>query len=246
MARCFAFIVIALVAACARAQDPLSYHGGSILAMAGKECVTLIVDKRLGQGNNLVGDEACRALVCGPRSLLALRGLQGDVQTLLEDVDARLRLRRIEEGPDAMADPSAVASLVSILLYGGRVEAGKPGYMVEPVIAGLRGDGTPYLCCQDGLGSKLESPTFVVAGTAATALYGACEALYEPDLDADALTDLALAATASGLDRDSLSGRDVLVYRVTRDGTTKEARTLGPAPGLVPRNKGLAPKPLNW
>ena len=33
------------------ASDPLTYHGGSILAMAGKKSVALVLDKRLGQGN---------------------------------------------------------------------------------------------------------------------------------------------------------------------------------------------------
>lgn len=226
------------------ASDPLSYHGGSILAMAGRDSVTLVLDKRLGQGNTLVGDEACRALKCGPAAVLALRGLQGDVQTLLEDVDAKLRLRRIEEGDGAMADPRSVAALVSVLLYGGRIEAGKPGYLVEPVVAGLRGDGAPYLCAQDGLGARLESSTFVVAGTAATSLYGACEAIYEPDLDADALTEAALAAMAAGLDRDCLSGRDVMVHRITPAGATVEARTLSPAPGFKRKPRALGPTPF--
>ena len=111
-------------------------------------------------------------LDCGPTSVLALRGLHGDVQTMLEDVDAKLRLRRIEDGPRFSADPRKVASLVSILLYGGRSRGGKPGYLVEPVICGLGPSGEPYLCAQDGLGAKLESSTFVVAGTAATSLSG--------------------------------------------------------------------------
>ena len=76
-------------------------------------------------------------LRCAPRALLALRGLQGDVQTLLEDVSARLELRRLEEGPDAMGDPKSLAALLSIMLYGGRLQGGGPGYVVEPVVCGL-------------------------------------------------------------------------------------------------------------
>ena len=49
------------------------------------------------------------------------------VQTLLEDVAARLRLRRLEEGDAAMRDPAALAALVSVLLYGGRARGGGPG-----------------------------------------------------------------------------------------------------------------------
>ena len=165
-------------------------------------------------------------LRCAPRALLALRGLQGDVQTLLEDVSARLELRRLEEGPDAMGDPKSLAALLSIMLYGGRLQGGGPGYVVEPVVCGLRRDGAPYLCAQDGLGAKLESATFVVAGTAATSLYGSCEALYTPDLAEDDLLDAALAAMAAGLDRDCMSGRNVVVHVLSPAGHATFERTL--------------------
>ena len=143
----------------------------------------LVLDKRIGAGNNLIGDECCRVLEASKRSLLAVRGIQGDVQSLLEDVAARLRLRRLEEGDDACQEPKTLASLVSVMLYGQRARGGAPGYSVEPVIAGLDKDGEPYLCAQDGLGAKMTSRTFVVAGTAAQSLYGSCEALYKPDLE---------------------------------------------------------------
>ena len=45
--RCALAVALAVVSA----SDPLSYHGGSVLAMAGKDSVALVLDKRLGQGN---------------------------------------------------------------------------------------------------------------------------------------------------------------------------------------------------
>ena len=92
---------IAALAQLTYASDPLSYHGGSILALAGRDAAVLVLDKRIGAGNNLIGDECCRVLEASKRALLAVRGIQGDVQSLLEDVAARLRLRRLEEGDDA-------------------------------------------------------------------------------------------------------------------------------------------------
>ena len=94
--RTTALVALASIAA---ASDPLSYHGGSILAMAGKDSVALVLDRRLGAGNNLIGDEAQRVLEAGPRSLLAVRGLQGDVQTLLEDVARPASSARVASTP---------------------------------------------------------------------------------------------------------------------------------------------------
>ena len=218
---------IAALAQLAYTSDPLSYHGGSILAMAGKDSAVLVLDKRIGAGNNLIGDECCRVLEASKRSLLAVRGIQGDVQSLLEDVAARLRLRRLEEGDDACQEPKTLASLVSVMLYGQRARGGAPGYSVEPVIAGLDANGEPYLCAQDGLGAKMTSRTFVVAGTAAQSLYGSCEALYKPDLAEADLVEAACGAMAAGLDRDCLAGRDVAVHVVSSTGVRREDRRLG-------------------
>lgn len=222
-----AVAALAALASLAYASDPLSYHGGSILAMAGKDAAVLVLDKRIGAGNNLVGDECCRVLEAGPRSLLAVRGIQGDVQSLLEDVAARLRLRRLEEGDQAAREPKTLASLVSVMLYGQRAKGGAPGYAVEPVICGIDRDGAPYLCAQDGLGARMTSQTFVVAGTASQSLYGSCEALYRPDLATDELVEAACGAMSAGLDRDCLAGRDVSVHVVTCDGVRREDRRLG-------------------
>ena len=143
-------VAAALALAIAHASDPLSYHGGSVLAMAGKKSVALVLDKRLGQGNALVGDEACRVLECGPRAVLALRGLQGDVQTLLEDVDAKLRLRRLEEGPSAASEPKAVSALVSVMLYGGRLSGGAWLHRASPTIHHRRISHTAFTFAAGG------------------------------------------------------------------------------------------------
>ena len=94
---------VAALALCTNASDPLSYHGGSILAMAGRDAAVLVLDKRIGAGNNLIGDECCRVLEASKRSLLAVRGIQGDVQSLLEDVAARLQQALVK----ALAAPKA-------------------------------------------------------------------------------------------------------------------------------------------
>ena len=117
----------AALAVLTNASDPLSYHGGSILALAGRDAAVLVLDKRIGAGNNLIGDECCRVLEASKRALLAVRGIQGDVQSLLEDVAARLRLRRLEEGDDACQEPKTLAALVSVMLYGQRARGGAPG-----------------------------------------------------------------------------------------------------------------------
>ncbi|KAJ8604587.1 hypothetical protein CTAYLR_007636 [Chrysophaeum taylorii] len=192
--------------------------------MAGKGCVAVVADKRLGAGNALIGDGACRVLECGDRAVVAMRGLHADVQTLFEDLDSRLRLRWIEaggRGTRAWIEPSALAAMVSVMLYAARLSPEEAHWFLEPIVAGLSRKGDAYLCAQDSLGAQLVSSKYVVVGTAAHSLHGACEALYEPDLDPHQLRDLAVRCMSAGLHRDCLSGRTLVVHLITPDGHTK-------------------------
>lgn len=211
-------------------SDAMTYNGGSLLAMAGKSCVAVVTDSRLGTANSLVSEGACRVLECGNRCVVAMRGLHADVQFLLEELDARLRLRWIqaggeENGPRATLEPEALSALLSVLLYGTRLstEEKTASYFLEPIVAGVTRKGETYLCAQDSLGAKLVADDYVVAGTAAHSLHGACEALYEPDLEPDELVEVATRCMVAGLNRDCLSGRTLAVYVVTPDGIANKS-----------------------
>ncbi|KAL9173182.1 hypothetical protein ABFS82_03G096800 [Erythranthe guttata] len=56
---------------------------------------------------------------------------------------------------------------------------------------------------------------FVVAGTASESLYGACESMYRPDMEAEELFETISQALISSIDRDCLSGWGGHVYLVT-------------------------------
>ncbi|GFY96592.1 proteasome beta subunit C1 [Actinidia rufa] len=55
----------------------------------------------------------------------------------------------------------------------------------------------------------------VVAGTASESLYGACEAMFKPDMEAEELFETISQALLSSVDRDCLSGWGGHVYVVT-------------------------------
>ncbi|XP_042011983.1 proteasome subunit beta type-3-A isoform X2 [Salvia splendens] len=56
---------------------------------------------------------------------------------------------------------------------------------------------------------------FVVAGTASESLYGACESMFKPDMEAEELFETISQALISSVDRDCLSGWGGHVYLVT-------------------------------
>ncbi|CAI5477123.1 unnamed protein product [Closterium sp. Yama58-4] len=90
-------------------------------------------------------------------------------------------------------------------------------YFIEPVIAGLEDDGTPFICATDLIGAYEECPEFGVAGTADESLFGACESYWQPGLQPEELFETISQALLAAVDRDALSGWGATVHVITLD-----------------------------
>lgn len=55
-------------------------------------------------------------------------------------------------------------------------------YFVEPIVAGLKEDNTPFISAFDLIGAPVITDDFVVGGTCTNNLYGMCESFYRPDM----------------------------------------------------------------
>ena len=64
----------------------MRYNGGTVVAMAGKNCVAIATDKRFGVQYTTVSMENPKVFEMGPHLYLGLAGLQTDVQTVWEDI----------------------------------------------------------------------------------------------------------------------------------------------------------------
>lgn len=60
----------------------MSYNGGCVVAMAGKNCVAIASDKRFGIRYSTVSMEFPKVFEMGPHLYLGLAGLATDVQTV--------------------------------------------------------------------------------------------------------------------------------------------------------------------
>ena len=56
-------------------------NGGSVLAMAGKNCVVLAVDKRFGSGRSLINVRNRPIMQIPTSTIVAFTGMEGDVQS---------------------------------------------------------------------------------------------------------------------------------------------------------------------
>jgi 20S proteasome subunit beta 3 len=216
-------------------QDPTSLNGGSCLAMAGKDSVVIAIDPRFGVGPQMVTVTPRPVLLLQHNSnaLVALTGMEGDIQTLRQELQLQVQsfqrrgLFVSSNSPLRPLSPRAISSLLRHILYQRR---SSPFY-VEPVIAGwetrTKDDKekpkiSPYLCVQDVIGAMSRSDSFVCAGVASSNLYGTAEALWRPNLEDDELVEICGKAFLSALERDCLSGYGATLYLLKQDGTIEE------------------------
>ncbi|KAK9219773.1 hypothetical protein WN943_008419 [Citrus x changshan-huyou] len=185
------------------------YNGSALVAMVGKNCFAIASDRRLGVQLQTIATDFQRISKIHDRLFIGLSGLATDSQTLYQRLVFRHKLYQLREERDMK--PETFASLVSALLYEKRFGP----YFCQPVIAGLSDEDKPFICTMDSIGAKELAKDFVVAGTAGESLYGACEAMFKPDLEPDELFETVSQALLSSVDRDCLSGWGGHVYIVT-------------------------------
>lgn len=188
-----------------------SYNGSAVLAMVGKNCFAIASDRRFGVELQTIACDFQRIFRIHDQLFVALAGLGTDVQTISQRLQFRHKLYELRE--ERKMQPEAFASLFSNLLYEKRFGP----YFIEPVIAGLKDDGTPFLATMDLIGALQSADDFVVAGTASEALHGACESFFRPNMEPDELFETVSQALLSSVDRDAMSGWGGVVIVVTPD-----------------------------
>ncbi|KZT02868.1 N-terminal nucleophile aminohydrolase [Laetiporus sulphureus 93-53] len=190
--------------------------------MAGKECVAIASDLRLGNQAMGISSKFEKIFPMTDRVYIGLPGLATDVTTLREQFRFRLNMYTIKE--EREIEPETFIHLVSSTLYEKRFGP----YFIEPVMAGLQktpsGAYKPFIAATDLIGCINFAKDFVVAGTASTKLFGVAEGLWEPDLEPEDLFETISQTLLNAVDRDAYSGWGAVVYVVTKDKVIK--RTL--------------------
>jgi 20S proteasome subunit beta 3 len=197
----------------------LAYNGAAMIAMAGKDCVGIAVDRRLGVQLQTISCDFQKVFQLTDKLFVGLAGLATDVQTLHQELQFRLQLYRLKE--EREMTPKVFSHLLSTLLYEKRFGP----YFIEPIVAGLDANNKPFLSGMDLIGATVRDDAFVVSGTCTGNLHGMCESLYKPDMDADTLFETLAQSLLSSVDRDAISGWGGIVHIITPEGiTTKELK----------------------
>jgi len=193
----------------------MSYNGGAVVAMKGKNCLAIASDLRFGVQGTTVGMDYEKIFPMNEHLYLGLTGLTSDIQTVSQRLEFHIKLYEMREG--RKISPKTFLSVVSNLLYEKRFGP----YFIEPVIAGLDPKTRqPFIASCDLIGCPMEPEDFVVTGTCAPQLYGMCEALWKPEMEPDDLFECCSQALLNAVDRDASSGWGATVHIIEADKIT--------------------------
>jgi len=200
-------------------MDVTSLNGGTLLAMRGKECVTIASDLRLGSRMLTVQTDKTKAYKMGDLLYVGLAGLATDCQTIVQRLTFRKNLYELRE--NRTIKPKTLTKMLSNMLYEKRFGP----YFCDPIIAGLDPvTYESYVSGQDLIGCICEPEDFVTIGTGQNSVLGMCENFWEKNMDADTLFEATAQALLGALERDAASGWGAIVYLITKEGVT--AKTL--------------------
>uniref|UniRef100_A0A2K5EMZ1 Proteasome subunit beta type-3 n=1 Tax=Aotus nancymaae TaxID=37293 RepID=A0A2K5EMZ1_AOTNA len=174
----------------------MSYNGGAIMAMKGKDCVAIAADRHFWIQARMVTTDF-QIFPVGDRLYIGLAELATDVQIVIK--------------------PYTLMSLVASLLY----EKHFGPYYTEPIIAGLDPKTCkPFSCSLGLIGCPMVTDDFVVSSTYAKEMYRMCESLWEPNMDPEHLFETISHAMLNAVDWDAVSGMGVTVHITEKDKIT--------------------------
>jgi len=190
----------------------MEFNGSAVVAMAGKNCVGIACDKRLGVNRfQTISTDFQKAFKMTDKCFVGLAGLATDVQTLHSHLQYRINLYTLREEREMRA--KVVSNLISSVLYGRRFAP----WFVCPVVAGLTDDNEPVLSAFDFIGASTTAEDFVVSGSASEQLYGVCESFWKPEMNPEQLFETLSQCMLAAVDRDCLSGWGATVHIMTGD-----------------------------
>ncbi|XP_032264018.1 proteasome subunit beta type-3-like [Phoca vitulina] len=136
----------------------MSYNGGVITAMNGKNCVTIAANRRFGSQSKVVTTDFQKIFPMGDWLYIGLAGLTTDVQTVAQH-KFQLNLYELKEGRQIKT--CTLMSIVANLVY----EKWFVLYYTEPVVTGLDLKTLkPLICSLDLICCPMVTDNFVVSG----------------------------------------------------------------------------------
>merc|ERR1712048_1059430 len=209
--------------------SPYSWHGGSIVGIAGENFVVVASDTRLGEHGSIYQRDLERLVQITPKTVLGSCGFHGDALQMKKVIKTRCQI--YEHNNRIPPSPPAIAQMVSTILYGRRFFP----YYVYNIIAGMDDEGKGALFSYDPVGC-VERVKCISEGTASSLLqpfldnqiYGknlgkttGSKEFPAPELTKERAIMVIKDAFISAAERETNTGDSIVMQVVTNEGITK-------------------------
>jgi proteasome beta subunit len=142
---------------------------------------------------------------------MTIAGGVGDAQSLVRTITVEAKLYKMRYGKPMTV--SAIATLLSNILNSNRYYP----YFVQLMIGGFDKNASS-LYSLDAVGGQIEERLAAAQGSGSPIAFGVIEDRYAENLSIEEGVDLSIRALASAMKRDSASGNDMRVVKITADG----------------------------
>jgi proteasome beta subunit len=194
--------------------DVDQYKGTTTIGMVCKDGVVLASESRVTMGNFISSKEGKKIYQIDDLVGMTIAGGVGDAQSLVRTITVEAKLYKMRRGKPMTVE--AIATLLSNILNSNRYYP----YFVQLMVGGLDRTGS-NLYSIDALGGQIEERLATAQGSGSPIAFGVIEDRYNEKMSIDDAIDITIRALSSAMKRDSASGNEIQVIKITKEGYTK-------------------------
>jgi len=187
------------------------YKGTTTIGIVCQDGVVLASESRVTMGNFISSKEGKKIYQIDDLVGMTIAGGVGDAQSLVRTITVEAKLYKMRYGKPMTV--SAIATLLSNILNSNRYYP----YFVQLMIGGFDKNASS-LYSLDAVGGQIEERQAAAQGSGSPIAFGVIEDRYAENLSIEEGVDLSIRALASAMKRDSASGNDMRVVKITADG----------------------------
>lgn len=187
--------------------------GATVVGLTYKDGVILAAEKRFSYGTHVISRTGKKVFRISDKVGAACAGMVADMQVLIREITAYVKLRELEKGRDI--PPKAVAKLMSVMLFERRFTP----LLTQVILGGI--DTEPSVFALDPLGSIIPDE-YATVGTGAEVAIGLIEDGFAKNMSEEEAKELVVRAIKSAIQRDAASGDGVDLLYITKEGVREE------------------------
>lgn len=187
------------------------YKGTTTIGIVCQDGVVLASESRVTMGNFISSKEGKKIYQIDDLVGMTIAGGVGDAQSLVRTITVEAKLYKMRHGKPMTV--TAIATLLSNILNSNRYYP----YFVQLMIGGFDKNASS-LYSLDAVGGQIEERLAAAQGSGSPIAFGVIEDRYMENISTAEGVDLAIRALTSAIKRDSASGNDMRVVKITAEG----------------------------